>query len=261
MRIPSLSSHHYARWRGGWSVWIHKTLLEFQGVNSVVFIRYTKKCSPFTSIVLDLAETLFTPETPKVSCGLKPLQWHSGEYIMSAFSFVIIQLSPLNLTDMNDISRQTQHQWCWFYTRMIHISTVFFGEKKNLSRICFERSEQLCIMLQRGLAGQIKEAQTQWTPRHLALHNVCRNHFSSKLSLHCLPADTNLSFHCGAKIGLKKKRGWKHEQIRCCWTLQLLQQSRKTGWHWWSEWDISVVRLTLRAGMEKWGSLQIEIGW
>ena len=37
---------------------------------SVVFLRL-KNRSPVTLIVLDLAGTLFTPETPKVFCGLK----------------------------------------------------------------------------------------------------------------------------------------------------------------------------------------------
>ena len=31
----------------------------------------SKNRSPFTSIVFDLAATLFTPESPKVFCGLK----------------------------------------------------------------------------------------------------------------------------------------------------------------------------------------------
>ena len=49
---------------------------------------------PFTSIVLDFAATLFTPETPEVICGLTlhpTLHWHSGEWIMSelkCFSFI-----------------------------------------------------------------------------------------------------------------------------------------------------------------------------
>ena len=37
---------------------------------SVVYI-HLKEWSPFTSVVLDLAATLLTPETPKVFCGLK----------------------------------------------------------------------------------------------------------------------------------------------------------------------------------------------
>ena len=56
-------------------------------------------------------------------------------------------------------------------------------------------------------SNQIKESWIQWTPRHLALHNVCRNHFSSKLFLHCLHADTNFWFHCWAKDWLKFCKG------------------------------------------------------
>ena len=47
--------------------------------------------TPVTSIVLDLAATLFIPESPKVFCGLKhfhpTLHRHSAEEIMSGFSF------------------------------------------------------------------------------------------------------------------------------------------------------------------------------
>ena len=55
----------------------------------VVFLRW-KYQSPVTSIVLDLAATLFTPETPKLFCGLKhfffpPLHRKSGELILSEF--------------------------------------------------------------------------------------------------------------------------------------------------------------------------------
>ena len=58
---------------------------------SVVLLRL-KKDSPLTSIVLDYALTKFTPETPAALCGVKhfnlPLYPHSGEWIMSAFSFL-----------------------------------------------------------------------------------------------------------------------------------------------------------------------------
>ena len=42
-----------------------------------------------TSIVLDSAATLFTPETPKVFLWTQTLHWHSGEEIMSEFSFLV----------------------------------------------------------------------------------------------------------------------------------------------------------------------------
>ena len=42
----------------------------FSGGFSVFFSRL-KNQSPFTSIVVGLAATLFTPETPKVFCGFK----------------------------------------------------------------------------------------------------------------------------------------------------------------------------------------------
>ena len=58
---------------------------------SVDFLRL-ENWSPFTSIVLDLAAPLFTPETPKVFLWTPtrhpPLHRHSGEQIMSEFSFL-----------------------------------------------------------------------------------------------------------------------------------------------------------------------------
>ena len=52
------------------AVWRHFLLLSF------VFIRF-KNWSPFTSVVVDLAATLFTPETPKVFSGLKHFTYPS----------------------------------------------------------------------------------------------------------------------------------------------------------------------------------------
>ncbi len=78
----------------------------------------------------------------------------------------------------------------------------FCGGKKAVKALLSEKWAALHYAPAR-FSNQIKESQIQWTPRHLALHNVCRNHFSSKLSLHCLPADTNFWFYCEAKNWLK----------------------------------------------------------
>ena len=49
-------------------------------MDAFVIFLLLKNWSPFTSIVLDLAAMLFTPETPKVLCQLNtPLHQHSGE--------------------------------------------------------------------------------------------------------------------------------------------------------------------------------------
>ena len=42
-----------------------------------------EELSPFTSVVLDLAETMFTPETPEVFCGIKHLTHPSIGIVVS----------------------------------------------------------------------------------------------------------------------------------------------------------------------------------
>ena len=49
----------------------------------LLFFLCLKKESPVTSIVLDLAATLFTPETPKGFYGLKHFTHHSIGRVLS----------------------------------------------------------------------------------------------------------------------------------------------------------------------------------
>ena len=48
----------------------------------VIYLRL-KKWSPFTSILLNLAATLLTPETPEVFCGLEPFTHPSVALVAS----------------------------------------------------------------------------------------------------------------------------------------------------------------------------------
>lgn len=120
-------------------------------------------------------------------------------------------------------TKKTRHHWCKFYTKLVHISTSFMRNTTVKALL----SEKLVALhyAPATFSNQIEEARIQWSPRHLAVHNVPRNQFSSKLSLHCLPADTRFSFYCKAKN--RVKIGESIEQMRCGGALHHLQQSRQ----------------------------------
>ena len=81
--MHSLSTHHYADRGVGEKHQNTNNTIEACGDTFVKRIKQhnvmfffccvimSEEGFPFTSIVLDLAATLFTPETPKVFCGLK----------------------------------------------------------------------------------------------------------------------------------------------------------------------------------------------
>ena len=91
--VKCLSPHFWSFW--GKQHWVNTTLeqnhsghFEKRDVKDDVFNQiwmaplgfcgflHLKTWSPFTSIVFDLAAMLFTPETPKVFCGLKQFTHH-----------------------------------------------------------------------------------------------------------------------------------------------------------------------------------------
>ena len=60
----------------------------------LLFFTFEELVAIHFNCILDSAATLFTPETPKVFCGLKhftpppPVHQQSGAWIMSEFSFL-----------------------------------------------------------------------------------------------------------------------------------------------------------------------------
>ena len=83
------------------------------------FISCLRIWSPLTSIVLDLAEKLFTPDAPKVFCGLEhftkppPAQWWVDNECLITISFFIDQtlLWSITLVDRSGGGRADQTLW------------------------------------------------------------------------------------------------------------------------------------------------------
>lgn len=106
-----------------------------------------------------------------------------------------------------------QHQFCK-------------GEKKKLSKLCSQRSEQLCIMLRRGLATKLKrhgynEHQGIWR----CIMSVEISFPQSCLFIVCpltQISDSIVKLKIGWKIGKSTRK------TRRCRALHLIQQSKQT---------------------------------